>query len=529
MMLVAVLLVLVIACVNVANLVLARAADRTREVAVRTALGAGRFEVIRQSLLEVFVLAAMGAAIGLLIAWGGTTMFNRGIADTNPPFWIDVRIDRTVLLFVTAITALAALVAGLVPALRASRGEVAPLLNDEGRGTTSLKIGRLSRWLVIGEMALSFGLLVVSGLVIQSILNVTRFDPGIATTDVFAARLTLPSSEYADGASRTRFADALLERVSGLPGVVRAALSTNLPPGAGERSVALPGQVYEGDRSYPRAQVAAVSEGYFDVLRVRPLQGRVFGVADAAASDPAAVVSESFVREHYPDGAIGRQVRVVQGETVLWRTIVGVVQDITEMDLGPSTTAAVYVPLSQDPSAFVNVLLHAQGDPLNQTAAVRRLVADMDRNLPIYNATTLKKNLEANTWGWRVFGTLFAAFGTASLFLATVGLYGVMAFSVSKRTPEIGVRMAVGADRDAVLRMVLGQGAWQVGVGIAAGFGLAIVLARALRIMFFQVSPGDPRTYGAVALLLLATGLAATYVPARRASRVDPMTALRNQ
>jgi len=180
MMLAAVLLVLVIACVNVANLVLARAADRTREVAVRTALGAGRFDVIRQTLIEVFVLAAVGAIIGLLIAWGGTTMFNRGIADTNPPFWIDVRIDRTVLLFVTAITALAALVAGLVPALRASRGDVAPLLNDEGRGTTSLKIGRLSRLLVIGEIALSFGLLVVSGLVIQSILNVTRFDPGIA-------------------------------------------------------------------------------------------------------------------------------------------------------------------------------------------------------------------------------------------------------------------------------------------------------------------------------------------------------------
>ena len=529
MMLAAVLIVLVIACVNVANLVLARAANRTREVAVRTALGAKRFQVVRQTLGEVMVLAVAGAALGLLIAWAGTTMFNQGIADTNPPFWIDVRIDRTVLLFVTAITVLAALVAGLVPALRASRTDVSPLLNDEGRGSTSLTIGRLSRGLVVAEMALSFALLVVSALVIQSILNVTQFDPGIATVDVFAARISLPSADYADGPSRARFADALLDRLGALPGVTRAALSTSLPPGAQERPVAVPGQIYAEARAFPRAQVSAVSDGYFDVLRVTPRQGRVFTRGDTATSLPVAVVSEGLQRAHYPAGAVGRQVRVVQGDEVHWRTIVGVVPDVQEMDLGPSVTTAVYVPLSQDPSASLSVLLHAHGDPLLQTAAVRQVVASMDRNLPIFSATTLQKNLDASTWGWRVFGTLFTVFGLAALFLATVGLYGVMAFAVSKRTPEIGVRMAVGADAGQVMRMVLGQGARQVALGIVAGLGLAALLARAMRLMFFQVSPYDPRAFGAVAVLLLATGMAAAFVPARRASRVDPMTALRSQ
>ena len=361
MMLVAVLIVLVIACVNVANLVLARAADRTREVAVRTALGAKRFQVVRQTLGEVLVLAAAGAALGLLIAWAGTTLFTRGIADTNPPFWIDVRIDRTVLFFVTAITVFAALVAGLVPALRASRADVAPLLNDEGRGATSLKIGRLSRGLVVAEMALSFALLVVSALVIQSIVNVARFDPGFATTDVFAARISLPASDYADAASRQRFAEAVQARLQALPGVTAAALSTHLPPGAEEVPVALPGQTYADERAYPRARVASVSETFFDVLRIRPQQGRVFERGDTADAPPVAVVSTSFARSRYPEGALGRQLRVVRGDAVEWRTIVGVVQDMPEMDLGPSVVDGVFLPLAQNPSAFLSLLVHAHG------------------------------------------------------------------------------------------------------------------------------------------------------------------------
>lgn len=528
-MLAAVLLVLVIACVNVANLVLARAADRTREVAVRTALGAQRSQVVRQTLTEVLVLAVLGAAVGLAIAYAGVVAFNQGVRDTSPPFWIDIKIDRVVLLFVTGVTVMAALVAGLVPALRASGGDVLPLLNDEGRGTTSLKIGRLSRGLVIGEMALSFALLVVSGLVIRSIMNVTSFDPGIATHDVLSARVTLPAAEYADGPSQTRFADALVERLGALPGVARAALATMTPPSAAEVPVAIPGLSFADEREYPRASVSVVSEGYFEVLRMSPRQGRVFTRADAGDAPRVAVVNETFARLHYPEGAIGRQVRTYAGTNTDWHTIVGIVQDVEDLDLGPSVVAGIYMPLSQRPNQSVTVLLRAQGDPLALTGAVRETVAALDRNLPIYNVMTIQRYLDNDTWGWRVFGTLFTLFGLAALFLATVGLYGVMTFAVSKRTQEIGVRMAVGAGGGDVLRMVLRQGAWQVGAGVALGLGLAVILSRAMRVMFFRVSPYDPSMFVAVGVLLLATGLAAAFVPARRASRVDPMTALRMQ
>ena len=529
MMLAAVLLVLVIACVNVANLVLARAADRTREVAVRTALGARRSQVVRQTLAEVLVLAAVGALLGTAIAAFGAETFNRYIVDTIPPFWIDVRIDGTVLLFVTGVTVLAALVAGLVPALRASRGDVLPLLNDEGRGTTSLKIGRLSRGLVVGEMALSFALLVVSGLVLRSIVNVTSFDPGFATREVLTARLTLPAAEYPDGPSRSRFADSLLGHLRALPGVVHAAISTSNPPTAAELSVVLPGQSFPDERDYPRSKVTSVTDGFFEVISVAPRQGRVFTPGDGADAPKVAVVNEEFQRRYFPDGALGRQVRTFSGNSTDWHTIVGVVQSIPDIDLGESMLQHVYFPLSQRPNATMNVLLRTAGDPLALSGGARQAVSEIDRNLPIYNVNTIQKTIDDNTWGWRIFGTLFSVFGVAALFLATVGLYGVMAFSVSRRTQEIGVRMAVGAGAADVLRMVLRQGAWQVGLGIVVGLGVAVALSNAMRLLFFQVSPFDSLTFVAVGVLLLATGLAAAFVPARRAARVDPMAALRVQ
>lgn len=528
-MLAAVLLVLVIACVNVANLVLARAADATREVAVRTALGASRGSVIRTTLVEVLVLSVAGAGLGVALAQAGVRLFTRNIAETSPPFWIDIRIDATVLLFVTAVTVLAALVAGLVPALRASRGDVLPLLNDEGRGTTSLRIGRMSRGLVVGEMALSFALLVVSGLVVRSIVNVTHFDPGIATRDVFSSRVTLPATEYPDGPRRVRFADRLLAQVRALPGVTAAALATANPPTAPELSVVLPGQTFADERDYPRAKVTSVTAGFFDVIRVTPRRGRVFTDGDGADAPKVAVVNEEFQRRYYPDGAIGRQLRLFTAGANDWHTIVGIVADIPDVDLGESLLQHVYVPLAQRPSATVNVLLQARGDPLALTSQVRDAVTGLDRNLPMYNAQTLQTMLDDSTWGWRVFGTLFTIFGLAALFLATVGLYGVMAFSVSRRTQEIGVRMAVGAGAGDVLGMVLRQGAWQVGAGVVVGLGFAVVLANAMRLMFFRVSPYDVPTFVAVGAVLLVTGLAAAFVPARRAARVDPMAALRVQ
>lgn len=527
-MLAAVTLVLVIACVNVTNLVLARAVEQARDVAVRTALGASRGRVMRQTLTEVGLLTAAGALGGVGLAWTGITIFNRGITDTNPPFWLDIRVDATVLLFVAGLAVSAALVAGLVPAWRSSRQDVAPLLHDDSRGNTGLRIGRVSRGLVAAEMALSFALLVVSGLMIQSVRNVTGFDPGFATRDVLAARVSLPAAEYSSPEAERRFADDLQARLARLPGVTAAALATGVPPNLPEDAVAIDGRTYAHEREYPRAQVTAVSPGFFDVLRVRPRVGRLLGASDTADGLPVAVVSETFARTHYPQGALGRRVQVDVGEAGVWRTIVGVVQDMREVDLGPSELAGVYVPLAQAPSRFAVLLLHVQGDPLGTAPGVRRAVADLDRNLPIYDVRTLQQHIDANTWGWRVFGTLFSIFGLAALVLATVGLYGVMAFAVSKRTAEIGVRLALGAEPRDVIRLVLTEGAWQVGTGVAVGLGLAVLLARAMQLFFFDVGAGDPATYLAVAVVLLSTGLLAAFVPARRASRVDPGVALRS-
>ncbi|MFN7979269.1 MAG: ABC transporter permease [Vicinamibacterales bacterium] len=523
----AVLLVLVIACVNVTNLILARAADRTRDLAVRTALGARRGEVVRQTLVEVGVLALGGAIGGALIAWAGTSMFMRGIADTNPPFWIDIRVDRPALVFVGGMALLATLVAGLVPAWRTSAADVSPLLGDEGRGTTSLRIGKLSRGLVAAEIALSFALLVVSAFTIQSVRNINVFDPGITTRDVFSARISLPASDYANDAASWRFIEQVRERLESLPGVTAAAVSTGVPPDLPREAVAVDGETYARERDYPRARLAVVTPEYFAVVGIAARRGRTFGRTDTADSPAVALVSESFERAHYPQGALGRRVRVVDGDRIAWREVVGVVPDVHSIDLGPTGSDGVYVPLAQAPSRFVAVLLRAAGDPLTLTAAVRRTVADLDPNLPIYNVNTLQQVLEANTWGWRVFGTLFSVFGAAALFLAVVGLYGVMAFTVAKRTGEIGVRIALGAEPGDVMRLVLAQGAWQIGGGVLVGLGLAVALGKAMQSFFFGVGLEDPRFYAAVALVLLVTGLSAAFVPARRAARVDPSEALR--
>ena len=527
-MLVAVLGVLVIACANVANLVLARAAGRTREVAVRTAVGATRWQVIRQMLAEVLVLAVAGALAGLGIASAGITLFNRGIADTNPPFWIDVRIDGTVLAFVTTIAVIAAFAAGMVPALRASRIDISAVLNDQGRGATGLRIGRLSRGLVMIEMALSFGLLVVAALSIQSIMALSRMDFGFATADVWVGRVALPEQSYKDDARRRQFADALLDRLRAVPGVESAALATNTPLGAPRYPIALPGSTHRHEREYPRAWGITTSPDYFRVLRAKMRKGRPFDARDQAGVESVAIVNESFERKYFPQGAIGRQFAVARGDERPWRTIVGVVPD-SNIWSRHENQEGFYLALAQAPVDNLAMMLDTSGPPLGVTAAVRHAVRELDPNVPVSGVNTLEGAILQNTWGVRVFGTLFMAFGFSALFLAMVGLYGVMSFSVRRRTQEIGVRMAIGATRGDVLRMVLRHGIVPVAAGMTFGIGLGALLSNALRELVFNMNPHDPATFAGIGFVLLLTGLAACLVPARRAAAVDPIEALRYQ
>jgi putative ABC transport system permease protein len=528
-MMAAVFGVLLIACVNVANLVMARAAVRTREVAVRTAVGASRWQVMRQMLLEVLVLAAAGAAFGVALAQGGISLFNRAIVDTNPPFWIDVRIDNVVLAFVTLAALATVLASGLLPAFRASRSDLAAVMSDEGR-TTGLRLGRFSRTLVVAELAVSFGLLVMAGLVIQSLSNLARADFGFAMSDVWSARLSLSAADYPDETARRQFLDAAINRLRQLPGVQAVALGSGVPIAGPHYAMKLPDRQYQGDREYHDVHGLVISASYIDLLRIPMIEGRAFDDRDRAESVPTVIVNQALARKYFPDGAIGRRLALASGSHQEWREIVGVVPDLG-MGETPNDRVreALYLPMAQMPPSAVSLFARTAGAPLAISAPARDAIRALDANLPLFNIATVQQSFDDGTWPFRVFGSLFMAFGVAALFLATVGLYGVMAFSVSRRTQEIGVRMAMGAGARDVLLMVLRQGLWQIMGGILLGGGLGMALGSAMTLLLFRVSPYDPRILAAIAAVLAGTAVLACLVPARRAAAVDPMAALRYQ
>ncbi|MDP3774920.1 MAG: ABC transporter permease, partial [Gemmatimonadales bacterium] len=529
-MLGAVFAVLLIACSNVANLLLARAAVRTKEVAIRTALGASRWRVVSQLLAEALVLSAVGAVMGIGIAWVGTTLFNNAIADTQPPFWIDIRLDGTVLLFVSAITLVSTLIAGTLPALQATGANVNEVLKDESRGSSSFRLGKFSKGLVVAEIALSCGLLVAAGLMVKSVVKLKTFDYGVSTRDVFTARIGLFEAAYPDSLKRQQFWSGLVQRLESKPGVRGVALTSRLPAlETGTEYVAIEGKAYATERDYPEARTAVITPSYFQTFGAGIAQGRDFTTADDGAAQAVTIVNQSFAGRFFPgESAVGRRFRTGRKDSQApWLNVIGVVPDLSMHGTDSSTFQGFYVPLAQRDARFISVAIRAQGDPMAMAPMVRAEVAAMDPDLPIYFVMTAQQQIDQNTWFYGVFGTLFMVFGFAALFLATVGVYGVMSFAVSRRTQEVGVRMALGADAGDVLRLFLKQGAIQVGTGVTIGLGLAFLLSRMLRIILFRVEPTDPVMFGAITIVLAATGLLACFIPARRATRVDPMVALR--
>jgi predicted permease len=370
----------------------------------------------------------------------------------------------------------------------------------------------------------------MAGLMIQSLSNIAQADFGFAMRDVWSARVTLPDADYADEASRRRFADAAVARLQQLPGVVSAALGTVVPLGGPHYRVKLPDRQYASERDYHDVQGVVASADYFRVLRIGLVEGRAFDERDRDTGAPTAIVNQAFARRYYPQGAIGQRLALGSGAHQEWREIIGVVPDLG-MGEGPGDPVreGVYLPLAQVPQSSLTLLAHASGPPLDLSAPVRETLLGFDRNLPLFNITTVQEGFDQGTWAFRVFGSLFLAFGFAALFLATVGLYGVMAFSVSRRTQEIGVRMAMGAGASDVLAMVMRQGLWQIGLGIGLGAGLGVGLGSAMSVLLYRVSPFDPLILTGIALVLATTAIVACLVPARRAAAVDPMVALRYQ
>ncbi len=534
-MLGAVFFVLLIACANVANLLLDRAAHRTKEVGVRTALGASRSAVIRQFLAEALVLSAAATAFGILAAYFGIAAFNRvigGLGPSDVPFFLDIRLHPPVLLFTIAVSIATTLISGAIPAIQSARADINEILKDDSRGASSFRIGRISKALVIFEVALSCGLLVAAGLMIKSVSNMRTLDPGFATTNVFTARIGFPVA-YTDTVAEWRFFDDVIQKVSALPGVQAAALASGLPAaqqGFGGTSFAIEGQTYLKDKDFPNSDRAAVTPNFFVTLNSPLVEGRVFNDADRPGSLPVVVVNRAFVTKFYKGiDPIGKRIRLGGSQsTAPWSTIVGVVGDMFAGHQENPKAPAMFQAFAQARASFVYITARTAGPPLAITQTVRDAVSSLNADIPLYWVQTLETAISNRLWFIRVFGTMFMIFGFVALFLASVGLYAVMSFSVSRRTREVGIRMALGANAGDVVRLIFGQGLWQLGIGMAAGLALALAISRLMTVVLFQVQPRDPVILGGVASVLGVVGLIACFVPATRATRVDPLVALRS-
>jgi predicted permease len=534
-MLAAVFGVLLIACSNVANLLLARAVTRSREMAVRTALGASRSAVMRLMLVESLVLALAGGALGLTLSHIGIGLFNATLVDIEKPFWIDIGMFPAVLLFSVAMTLLASVVSGTIPAIKASGAGIAELLKDGSRGS-GVRVGRFAAALVVGEIAISFGLLIAAGFMVKSVINVSTVEMGFDTQRVLTARVGLPQLDYPEATDWLAFQDRLVERAAALPGVRGVALTSHLPMNdANMYWYGVEGVGYASDRDYPFANSATVAPGFFSTMGTRIVAGRDFTEADNADGLQVTIVNGSFARRAFGDEpALGRRIRTGRSDSESpWRTIVGVVPDLRigggvgGIGSDERIPEMFYIPLRQAPQRFVSIALRTAGEPMALAPDLRELVAALDPNLPIYDVDSMEGVIETNTWAFGLFGSLFGMFGGSALFMAAVGLYGVMAFSVNRRRQELGIRMALGARPRDIARLVFGKASVQVGIGLALGLALGFGLATPLRVMMFDVNVLDPTVYLSIALVLAATATLACLVPARRATRVDITEVLR--
>jgi putative ABC transport system permease protein len=531
---VATFFVLLIAIANVANLLMARATLRTREAAVRSALGASRFRVVLPFFAETLVLALVGAAIGTAIAYAGVTLFDGATQNVGKPYYMKFALDLPVLLFVLGVTFTTALLAGAAPAFYVLKTDVNATLKDEARGSGVLG-GRLTRVLVAAEIALSCALLIGAGLEIRSIVKLRSFRYPFEAERVFTARVGLFDAEYPDSAARRNFFRALKERLDAVPGARSVAITNSLPLDSDTRSIGFAGETYAAERDYPRARTATISPGFFATFGVRVLRGRDFTAFDDAGSLRVAIVDQPFADRFFPRREVlGQRFAERAGRDSLgpWMTIVGVVPDLrmAGFDSDRSDPWGYYVPLAQRDERFVSLAIQtAGGDPLALTKTVRDAVRGINPNLPIYNVDSMRGVIRQRSWFYFVFGTLFIVFGGAALFMATVGLYGVLSFSVSRRTREMGIRMALGASARDVIRLVLRQGGTQLAAGLGLGLLIAAGLTRVIGILMFEVKPRDPPVFLLVVLVITAVGLMASLVPARRATRTEPVSALRSE
>jgi putative ABC transport system permease protein len=524
--------VLLIACANVANLSLARGATRGKEIAIRVALGASRLRVIRQLLTESVLLAVIGGVLGLLLAVWAVEMLV-SLSPEDLPRVKEVAIDPRVLSFTLVISVLTGIIFGLVPALSAiSRGDLNETLKEGGRATGGAGSGhnRMRSLLVVAEVALSLVLLVGAGLLIKSFLRLSQVETGFNATSVMTMRLALPQANYTEAPKRAAFYQQLLERARALPGVEAAGVISELPLSGQDNDTyfALEGQPLSSTPTADNlANFRTASPDYFRAMGIPLVRGRFFSDGDREGAPRAIIISESFARSFFPnEDPIGRRLTLDLGEP--WPgEIVGVVGNIRHSSLASEPWREMYTNIAQTPRGQVNLVIRTSSDPAMITSAVKAEVQSLDRDLPIYSPKTMEQRVAESAAAPRFRTLLLALFAALALVLAGVGIYGVISYTVTQRTHEIGIRMALGAQRRDIFKLIVGRGVVLTLIGVAIGLAGAFLMTRVMASLLFGVSATDPVTYGIVSALLIAVALAACYVPARKATKVDPMIALR--
>jgi predicted permease len=531
-------LVLLIGCVNIANLLLARASGRRREMAIRLALGAGRGRLVAQLLTESLLLSLIGGAIALLVVASLIKVIVRFLPPEIPRL-NEVGISGTVLLFVFVISIVTGLLFGLVPALQTSKPDIVDNLKDGTLGAgTGLAHQRFRNGLVVVEFALSLVLMIAAGLLLKSFARLLEVNPGFNPDNILIARIWLPVpnnpdlDQYKDLGKRVSFAREVLQKAQALPGVKNAAITSgNAVPLAGQRfsgpfSIE---NVTSANNSLPTAEGAAVSKDYFQLLGTPLLKGRMFADSDDLSATPVVLVNDALAQSYFPNqDPIGHRVkRGGPDSKARWLTIVGVVGNIKTASFDRPVQPQIYSPITQNPNYSMAVFLKTEQGSTSLTSSLREQVQSVDPMLPLFGERTMQDIVSDSLAQGRLAMQVVGLFGVLALLLASIGIYGVMAYSVNQRTREIGIRVALGASRGTILRWVLRQGLVLIGIGVTTGLLAAFALMRLLRSLLFEVATTDVVTYAALALVLAIVALVACYIPARRATKIDPLVALR--
>jgi len=517
---------LLIVCANMANLMLARLSTRRRENAVRSALGAGRWEVARPILAESLLLSFAGGALGLLAAVGGLRALTL-LPVGHLPRLDQVRLDGGVLLFTTGIAAVVAIVCALLPALEASRSDLREDLTESAGTTTRPAVRRLLNGLVVVEVALALVLLVGAGLTMRSFTKLLGVDLGFDSSNILAAQVFLPTAKYSERPQRAQFFDDVIERLRSAPGVEGASAVSSLPMHAVGITFALPFNV-EGQpppaTEDPRADLRMAAPGYFETMKIALIDGRLLDERDTADAPRTSVINLTMARRYFPDRSpIGQIIENPHGRS----TVVGVVADVRNQGFDSEPNKQVYLPMHQSPVRGMALVVRTERDPMEMVATVQREIWAIDAQQPIYELSTMDVILSRAVFLERMSTTLLGMFALAALLLAALGIYGVLSYSVTQRTREIGLRMALGAEQGHTIAGVVRNSLWLIVLGVGIGLIGAVMLARSMSSVLYGVSPFDLLSFSVAASVLLVAGLCASLVPAFRATRVDPMVALR--